>query len=185
MLIPGHAQGLILGSGEGGVSFTSIWDRNLANEALTTGWDNYTIRNVFPNAVLSGDTGTTGRVTFRGATGSGSQFTNVYIGILSGTYGFAATPVPILFGGSSTLTLGVSAEQVSDEFSLTVGASDALVISFYDPTGGANGHASTNQTPAGSCYWKLGNDASNTSPTGYSILSASRFALGIRKIEIG
>lgn len=141
------------------------------NAGNSGGWTNYTARNVLPAASIPGPGGNRCRFAIKGGSSEDFTINKAYIGIKSGTYGFAATPVQVTFdSGSNSTTITSGTTKWSDEITLTTTTSDDLVISVFCPSGAgsADSYSGSNQLGR-TLHYKSGDDAATTSPSGYTL----------------
>ena len=131
--------------------------QRLTTAALTM--PSFTIRNM--------------RVTFQASAAEQRTITDAYIGHQAGAgdvYDFAATPVQLLFAGSTSKTIAASTSEVSDWASFNYDKTSTLLVAFYTG-GGASADAPKYQTVVANAneYTKTANDAATVNKTGYSL----------------
>lgn len=136
-----------------------------------SGWNNYTLRCVWPNTITASKV----RVTFSSGP-TACAVSAAYIGNKSGAYGISS-PSSILVGGLSTFTIPSNSDVVSDE--LTIALTGDIVLSCHLNSGDVDQNTSVSGMK---CYYRSGNDASNTSPVSYDDAGANGYFL--TKIEI-
>lgn len=132
----------------------------------------HTFRTVIAAAQLTDVSASQVRVKFAAPSGGNCVIAGAYIGVKSGTYGFASTPTQLLFGGAAgtTLTAG-SGNSYSDAVTFAYdGTSDLVVAVNY--TSGSVRYLNTTST-GWTLYFKASvADASTTSPSGYTLDAA-------------
>lgn len=129
-------------------------------------WDNYGIRYVFAKGVDAENV----KITFQAAPSNDLKITKCYIGKLSGTYGFSGSPVQVKFAGSDSFTISDGAKITSDVASITLSASDRLVVSFgIDSASGSIQSMASALLPYCTVYAKefASSEYADTSPSGY------------------
>lgn len=130
-------------------------------------WDNNTFRQYIEAAQLLDYGGNEMRLTIAAAVGEALNIVAAYIGKRSGTYGFAATPVPVLFAGNPTKLIAANTFGVSDWLPFPTTGLDDLVFSAFITGSSTDGFGRREQTGTDG-YYKAGNDAANVAPSGYS-----------------
>jgi hypothetical protein len=160
-------------------------------DGLTTenaSWANYTLRQSILSALIPAAF-TQVRFSVRGGIAEGITITNAYIGIRgAGAYDFAATPTPVLWGGSASKLAAIGTTEMCDPVTLTRAAGEDIVIAFFMGAGtGANdtffffGTGSARNYSAK--YKSGGNDAATLVASGYSATS-SAFSLFLDDFEV-
>lgn len=169
----------LLASGVNGGSASWVDASIPAIDTDATGVGTDTLRIFIPWSTLVGASKSTFRLTLRGGASSVTA-SNVYIGVAgtrdADSMDFAATPVEVKFGGASGFTIGSGVTAVSDPITLAVGASDGIVVAFYQSAGASVRYSSAD--PLGYfSYFKSGNDANTVVTSGYS-------TIGVRLISV-
>lgn len=149
--------------------------------ALTSGgWSGYTLRIRLQAAYLLA--GSKVRLTVD-STGQPLNMGAMYCQVrnMAGDlYDFETTPIPVTFGGSSTISTGSGSVYVSDDIPLIQTATKDLIISAYF-------NSTTTMQRTGTVdglshfYKSGGNDAATVNATGYA---AQTHAVMVTKVEI-
>ena len=98
-------------------------------------------------------------------------------------YDFSATPLPLLFSGSTGFAIASSTEIVSDPLVFSIPKDQNIVISYY--TSGDATHDGIRgkvAVPNWVVYYKSGDDAATVDTSGYDLSSVHGY--GIKKIEV-
>ena len=147
---------------------------------------NYTLRTVIPAAQLTAPSGTPtfARLTLH-AGAVARTVTAAFIGHMTSSYAFTATPVPVTVGGLSTFTIPANSSVVTDDLPFAWNKSSGILVSAYE-AGSGDGQIRmlSSGIAGGSLYFKAGNDASVVSPTGYTASSYMSSAALVGKIEM-
>lgn len=94
-------------------------------------WTGYTLRQLIPASAIPKD-GSAVRLAFRGGSVEGLDIAKVYVGIKgAGSFDFDGNQVPVLFGGSASVSLATNATQMSDTTALDVTTADTIVVTLY------------------------------------------------------
>ena len=171
------AKGPTSAGGGGGSGWHSA---SLSALAVDNGaWTGFTARSIMPLSVFGGN-GSKIRFSIKPGNAEGLIISKCYVGLLSGTEGFASAPVQALFGGSAGFTAAANAAAVqSDDVVLSYTTSDTLVVSVYVPSGNASQDTFRMATAAigsSGVRYKSGDDAITQSTSGYSsLVSANCF----------
>jgi hypothetical protein len=137
------------------------------------GWSGFTIRVAIHAAdIVYG--GSSLRLTLKAASGAGMTIGKVYVGVRSGSYGFASAPVQALFGGSAGVSVAANNSVVSDACLLTFAETDDLLVSIYFSGSATIGGIAG---PPDNTWYESGDDAATQSPTGYSAYFLNRAAV--------
>lgn len=156
-----------------------------AQAGTSTGWANFTVRFRVSESLFGASTSV--RLTFSARTsgGNGVNIAKAYVGQrASGGNGwdFSATPTPITFAGSSTATIPVGGNVVSDAIPVSLSGTADLIVSVYFPSTPATDLPSANPGNFLS-YFKSGDDAVVVAPSGYTPQSGNP-ALLMTKVEM-
>lgn len=157
-----------------GLSVINVAGRPLFN-ADDNGWTpSYTIRSPIAAAAVPGEGGNRVRFALQPSSTGGLVVSDAYVGILSGTYGGTLTRATFNGGSNGFSASSGGAVQWSDDVTLTTASTDGLIIVYavngnFRKAGGAN------------TYYKTGNDASNTSPSGYFTWAGIEFVVGLER----
>lgn len=156
-----------------------------ASAINSTPWGNYTHRVRVESWALSKFSKTKVRLTYGAAPGgAGASTTSVYVGVAANSgneYDFAGTPVEVTFGGLSGFNLAAGDTITSDEIVLSIGKTDALLISGYTGSGQPGDFAGFDGRAGWRAWYKTGNDAATVDASGYSVNTVE--AVGVVKIE--
>ena len=106
------------------------------------------------------------RLTLGASSTTSCTIGSIYIGHKSGTSGFTATPVQFHVSGSNSFTIPTNSEVVTDFASFAWDRVTDLLISFYQLSGNNRFYGTVDANTLN--FFKTGDDAANTSPTGYS-----------------
>lgn len=104
----------------------------------SVGWAGYSIRVVIPASALANVSTTQVRLRAAGTDAVGGAVTKCFIGEQAASgdvYDFAATPVEILSGGVSGISVSAGQEKWTDLAAFATDGTKALVISMYCATG--------------------------------------------------
>jgi hypothetical protein len=152
---------------------TPLWrgSKQFPGEADSGGWTNYTQRMSVTASRLFG-TGNRIRFGLRSGTTEGATLNKAYVGVRgTGALDFAAAPTQVLFGGNAGITVGVNTDILSDPVTLTVGASDDIIIAVYTSSGASSADQwrrnGSGQTGYGGGY-KVGDDVTTLVASGYT-----------------
>jgi len=159
------------------------WVTTFQSGAFTStdsGWGSYTLRVIIPAADISIG-GSQIRITLKADAGYSMVIGKVYVGILSGSYGFASAPVQALFGGSAGTTVAAGASAVTDSCSLTFAETDSLLVAIYFSGTSTIG---TIPGPPYNTYYIFGDDASTQSPSGYTSYVLDRAAVFTIEVDV-
>lgn len=148
----------------------------------SNGWTGFTQRQVITNARMCGrDTGggNAMSISFKSGSGEGLVVTKAYVGIKgAGTYDFAGTPTPITFdGGSAGFSIAANTEKFSDVIPITIGASDALVVSTYTTTGQSANDTFRSRNGFVTSGYKSGDTAADVTVSGYTSNDVQRYGM--------
>jgi hypothetical protein len=177
-LMPVLQQIGLMAGGATAPSFSDLYSKSLTG---TASWANRTVVNITPIQILGF---TKFRVTVVNSTDTSATITSMYLGQLSGTYSFAATPTQVLFGASGSLTFNTSGQEVvSDQLSFTPSGSAPLCIAFHLASNNSIARALNGNGTGWAAWNKSGSDdSSTTSKSGYSVGGTERTVL-ISKVE--
>jgi hypothetical protein len=168
----------------GGV-FGTIWSDTLTSSG--SGWNNFTIRNVYEVAGLTAPSGTPtqARVTFEANSGGGFNIAFAYIGHQASSgdaYDFDTTPTQITFdGGSDGKLVGSGSEEVSDAVNFAWDKTSDIVISMYCSGASTDDPAQEVTSANVTEYYKSGNDAATVNASSYTDDFSD--VIGTNKIE--
>lgn len=144
-------------------------------------YNGFTIRTVLASSAFS-NYGSFSRFTWQGGSGAGINITKAYIGPLSSTYGFSTAPTQILFAGSSGINIPtVSQDGISDIMPFSIDPATSYVVAFYMAGVPASGASQTSLPTGWTQYYKSGDDAATTSPSGYT---TDTKIVGLKRIEV-
>jgi hypothetical protein len=154
-----------------------------AEFTVDAGWDGYTARAVIPAGFIY--TGApVARVVFKGAfSATVAAISVAYIGegAGGGSYSFASTPTQLFVRGSASFTIPqYGALIVTDPVLFAVKEDREHVVSYF--MSGTSSLAVLSAS-AGASYYKIGNDASTVSATGYTGGYTDR-SLGFAALEV-
>jgi len=162
-----------------------VWDV-IAAAALVSndgGWGGYTLRQRINAANITFNAGASTRITFASSPSVGAMnIAAAYVGVgaASGdTYDFASAPVPLLFGGASSIAVPQGTEVTSDAAAFSPVPGSNLVVSMYFSS--PSSLKSTSAATGWANFYKFGNDASTVNASGYSVWTA---ASAVRQIEV-
>jgi len=129
-------------------------------------WSNYTTRSIIDSAQITLGSGTSFAITLEAPSATGITLDAVYVCVLSGTYGCAAAPVQVLFGGQGSTTISGGQSIVGDSFTLSgLGAGNSIVVAIHQTTSPIRTMTAIGNNKM---YFLLGNDASNQNPGTYT-----------------
>lgn len=122
---------------------------------------------VFNAYLFANVTGSQVRLTIGAGNPTGFAISSLYFGVLSGSYSFDGTQVPITYQGSnSSIVVPANTKIITDPINYKFDPSKNYAISWYFSSGG-NVPFNTGYTGTAD-YWKTGNDAATTSKSGYT-----------------
>lgn len=158
-------------------AWSATWGTSQATSIPVGPWQAQTLRMVARTS-LGGDQV---RVHLSNAFAtSTATFAHVSVGVqLDGAW-TQATPVPVTFGGSASLTLPPDAGAVSDPVALTVTPNTRFLVSLYIPAGADITSAPAHQLSAEYEYNIVGSDATaNPRPTVTNLFTFTSYLAGI------
>ena len=173
-------QQALIASGGGHVpAWRTIVD--LTPAGSSSGWTGYTLRHVYSTALIAG-AATKARMTFRAHPTVSTVVDKIYMQAQAASgdaYDYSTTPIQVtVSGGSTSFTLTAGSELLSDEITITIGASEGLVIA---PHFTASGIATFSGSPSGNAYYKNADDVTTVNASGYTL---SGGGLLVRKLEV-
>lgn len=172
----GRGSALLLASGGGFTSPTTIWTETLG--AAGSGWESYSVRNIATSLSAGG---TQVRVRFQSAGGS-LQLDNASIGIRTSNADTASTPVELKFSGASGFTIGSGSQITSDWADLTFSSSDTLIVVL--DFNASNGNPQNNNSGGDGMYARATYDSYNLNTvTGFTGNLAGFLTVAINQIE--
>lgn len=143
----------------------------LALASDSNNWNNYTHRQYIGAPVIPKN-GSKIRVTWHSSTAEGLKIAKAYIGLKGATtLDFAGTPTQITFGGGSTSgTVALDTDLVSDDITFAITTSNNIVISFWtdDPTADSFRNVNAAGVNFEYAFKSGGDDAATLTATGYT-----------------
>ena len=145
-------------------------------------WTNFTLRQPIAAAFGGLTAGNYIRVGFSSSTIEGLSVGKAYVGILSGSNGFASAPTALTFNtGSAGFALAANQSIMSDTVPFVLAGGQGICISVFFPSGHSGDDAPRRRnTPSpspGTSVFKAGDDAITQSPSGYSNVAGNAFFL--------
>ena len=154
----------------------------LSAAATSNTWSNYTMRVTIPAAALVA--GSKLRLTFRAPSGNSLVISGAAIQLKAGSgdqFDFSTTPITILFGGASGVTIAANATQVTDDITMTIAPVD-LVLAVHYTTAAAIRYT-TGATGWETWYRGGSSDITTVNPSSYGSLGANTAGL-ITLVEV-
>lgn len=169
----------LTGFGAGGRPFAGVTAAS-ATLSGNNGGAGFTYRTVLAPGAISSYGDFCRLVWQSGSSGAGVTLKST-IGILSGTYGFAATPTNITQSGNASWSIsGASTEGSSDILSFPIDPSQSYVIATYI-SGGGSGAQQTGLPTGWTQYYLNADDVTNTSPSGYT---SNTNIMALKRLEV-
>lgn len=141
--------------------------------ATSDGWSGFTLRQVLSSSLLSSWYGCArASVSMSTPSDNGANVGAWYVCNQGGSqsYSCGSTPVQLTVGGSGSFSMGTSSTQASDYVQFQWSGGNLVVSTYFS---GTSSLAVATSYTGGTSYYKSGNDASNQSPTGYTLDAAS------------